>query len=71
MKQKYKEFSDELSKRGSSIKISWVSRKSNKIAHKYAYSMLKSTEIFGKQTDGIIISKDIFDNAQKQLRTIR
>ena len=56
MKNTYKDFYADLSKAGSELKIKWVPRNSNKIAHKYAYGMLKSAEILNRDNDDITIN---------------
>ena len=55
MKNKYRKICIKVSKYNSSFKIEWVTRKENKIAHKYAYATLRKIKNTSKNLANEII----------------
>lgn len=60
MKKNYENVSKKLSRNKCSFKIKWISRKINKVAHKYSYSTFQKLKVIDKKRDLLLIDKKAF-----------
>lgn len=60
IKQTHKNIKRRLSKKDCSLKIKWVARENNKIAHNYAYSALKKSKTSNSKKELILMEQTSF-----------
>ena len=60
MKNVYKNMCKKLSKKGCSFRLKWIPRGSNKIAHKYSYSIFQKLKETNDNKNVIVIDKKSF-----------
>lgn len=71
MKDVYKKLSKKLAKKDCSFKIKWISRKSNKIAHKYSYSIFQKLKVSDNRKELLLIDKNVFMDILLKLNKIQ
>lgn len=60
MKKNYEKVSKKLSRNKCSFKIKWISRKINKVAHKYSYSTFQKLKVIDDKRELLLIDKKSF-----------
>lgn len=60
MKNLYKKICQKLSRKGCSFRLRWISRESNKSAHKYAYAALQKVKEKNIKNQILLIEKKSF-----------
>ena len=60
MKKNYEKVSKKLSRNKCSFKIKWISRKINKVAHKYSYSTFQKLKMIDEKRELLLIDKKSF-----------
>lgn len=71
MKDVYKNLSKKLAKKDCSFKIKWISRKANKIAHKYSYCMFQKLKVSDERKELLLIDKNVFMDILLKLNKIQ